>query len=72
MQNKKNRIQVRVNKHNQKVVDSVLHNHKPFFIIIGNYRDISVQIRQLFAHFRPIRFWTRDRAPAKAIRTKHL
>ena len=32
---------------NKKMVDSVLKNHKPFFINISNYRDISVQIRQL-------------------------
>ena len=35
MQNKKHSIQVGVNEHNQKkVVDSVLKNHKPFFINI--------------------------------------
>ena len=45
----------------RKVVDSVLKNHKPFFINIGNYRDISVQIRQLFANFRSVKFWSRDR-----------
>ena len=29
----------------------MLKNHKPFFINIGNYRDISVQIRQLLPIF---------------------
>ena len=55
MQNKKNSFKVEVNKDNQKkVVDTVLKNRKPLFINIGNYRDISDQIRQLFAHFRPV------------------
>ena len=60
MQNKKNTrsIQVGVNEQNQKkLVYSVLKNHKPFFINIGNYRDMSVQTRQLFAYFRPVKFW---------------
>ena len=57
MQNKKNSIQVGVNEHNQKkVVDCVLKNHEPFFMNIGIYRDISIQIRQLFVHFRPVTF----------------
>ena len=68
MQNKKNSIQVGVNEHNQKkVVDSVLKNHKSFFINIGNYRVISVQIRLLFAHFRLVKFWSRDRAPLNSV-----
>ena len=46
-----------------KVFDSVFKNHKPISINIGNYRDISVQIRPLFAHFRPVKFWSLDRPP---------
>ena len=38
------------------MVNSVLKIYKPFFFNIGNYRDISVQIRQVFAHFRPVKF----------------
>ena len=45
------------------MVNNVLKNHKSFFMIIGNHRDISVQIRQLFDHFRSVTFWSRDRAP---------
>ena len=68
MQNKKISIQNGVNEHNQKkVVDSVLKNRLPFFINIGNYRDILVQIRQLFAHFRPVKFWSRDWAPLNSV-----
>ena len=40
----------------RKAVDSELKNHKPFFINIGNYRDISVQNRPLSAHFWPVKF----------------
>ena len=47
----------------KKVFDSVLKNYKPFFINIGNYRNILIQIRQIFAHFRPVKFWSRDGAP---------
>ena len=62
MQNKKNSFQVGLNEiTKKKVVDSVLKNHKPFSIKIDNHRDISVQIRQLFAHFRPATFWSRNR-----------
>ena len=47
---KKNSIEVGVNEHNQKkVVDSVLKNHKPFFINISTYRD-----RFKFVNFLPI------------------
>ena len=45
------------------MVDSVLKNQKTLFISIGNYLDISVQTRQLFAHFRPVKFWLRDQEP---------
>ena len=45
------------------VVGSVLKNHKPFFINIDNYQGISAQFRQLSAHFRAAKFWSRDRAP---------
>ena len=73
MQNKKNSFQVGINEHNQrKVVDSVLKNHKPFFTKTGNYRDISVQTRQVFAHFRSVKFWSRDRAPPHLVCIKHL
>ena len=48
-----------------KAVDSVLKSHKPFFINIGNYRDISVQNRPLSAHFWPVKFWSRDWTPPK-------
>ena len=51
----------------RKVVDSVLKNHKPFLINIGNYRDILVQIRQLFAHFWPVKFWSHDRMPPNSV-----
>ena len=54
----------------RKVIDSVLKNHKPFFIKIGIYRDISVQVRQLFAHFRPVKFWLRDLVPLSSVCTK--
>ena len=55
-----------------KVVDSILKNHKPFFINIGNYRDISVQIRQVSAHFRPVKFWSRDGRSQTRFALKHL
>ena len=45
----------------RKVVDIVHKNHKPYFLNIGNHRDISVQTRQLFARFWPVTFWSRDR-----------
>ena len=61
MQNKKNSFQVGVNERNQKVVDSAFKNHKPFFIDIGNNRDISVQNRQLFTNFGSVKFWSRNR-----------
>ena len=47
----------------RKVVGSMFKNHKPFFINIGNHRDMSVQTRQHFAHFCPVKFWSRDRVP---------
>ena len=56
----------------KKAVDSVLKNHKPFFINIGDYRDISVQNRPLLAHFRPVKFWSRDRAPPNLVCLEHL
>ena len=40
----------------RKAVDCVLKNHKYFSIKIGICRDISVQNRALFAHFRPVTF----------------
>ena len=40
----------------RKAVDSVLKNHKSFFINIGNYRDISVQNFPLSAHFWLVNF----------------
>ena len=45
------------------MVDYVLKIHKPFFINIDNYRNISVQIRQLFAHFWPVTFFHETRLP---------
>ena len=73
MQNKKNSFQAGVNEHNQKkVVDSVLKNYKPFFINMGYYRDISVQIRQLFAHFLRAKFWSRDSEPPNSVCIKDL
>ena len=72
-QSKKDSNQVGVNEHNQKkVVDTMLKNHKPFFINIGNYRDMSVQLHQLFAHFRPVKFWSRDRTPLNSVCKKQL
>ena len=51
-QNKKNSIQVKVTKITKtKVVDSALKNQKPFFINIGNYRNISVQNLSTFCQF---------------------
>ena len=50
----------------------MLKNYKPFFINISYYRDISVQIRQLFAHFRPVKFWSRNRAPPSLVCIKQL
>ena len=44
------------------MVDSVL---KPFFINIGDYGDIVLQTRQVFAHFWPVKLWSRYRAPPK-------
>ena len=51
----------------RKVVDSVLKNYKPFFINISTYRDILVQIRPLFADFRPVKIRSRDRAPPRSV-----
>ena len=45
----------------------MLKNYQPFFINIGNYQVILVQTRQLFAHFRPAKYWSRDRAPSNSI-----
>ena len=55
----------------RKAVHSVLKNHKPFFINIGNYRDISVQNCPLSAYFWPVKFWSRDRAPPNLVCIKH-
>ena len=38
------------------MVDSVFKNYKPFFINIGNDRDISPRICELFIHFWPVKF----------------
>ena len=46
------------------VVDSMLKNRKLFLINIGNYQDISVT-RQLFAHFWPVKSWSRALEPPK-------
>ena len=54
----------------RKVVNSGLKNHKPFFINIGNYRDISVQNRPLLANFLAVKVWSRDRAPQNLDCTK--
>ena len=51
------------------MVDSVLKNHQPFFIIIGSYRDISIQTHQLFAHFQPVKFWSRGIEPTNSVCT---
>ena len=51
----------------RKAVDSVLQNHKPFFINIGITRDISIQNRPLSAHFWPVKFWSRDWAPPSSV-----
>ena len=50
----------------------MLKIHKSFFINIGIYRDILVQNRQLFAHFRTVTFWSRDRALSNSVCIKHL
>ena len=55
----------------RKAVDSVLKNHKPFFIHIGNYRVTSVQNHPLFAHFWPVKFWSRDWALPNLVCIKH-
>ena len=56
---KKNSFQVGVNEHNQKERWLIMcsKKNKPFFINIGNYRDISVQIRQLFTYFWSVKFF---------------
>ena len=54
----------------RRCINSVLKNHK-FFMNIGNCRDISDKICQLFAHFWPVKFWSRDRAPPNSICIKH-
>ena len=46
-------------------------NRKAFFINIDIYRDKSVQIRQLFAHFRPVNIWSRDQAPPNSFCIMH-
>ena len=56
----------------RKTVDSVLKNRKPFFINIGNYRDILVQNRPLSAYFWPVKFWSQDRAPPNLVCMNHL
>ena len=57
----------------RKVDDGVLKNHKQFFVNVGNYWDIflSVQIRQLFAHFWSVKFWSCDQAPPNLVCVKH-
>ena len=55
----------------RKVADSVLKNLIPFFIDIGNLRDILVQTRQLFDHFRHVKFWLRDHPPPNSVCIKH-
>ena len=57
---------------NGKAGDSVLKNYKPFFINIGNYRDISVQNRLLSAHFGPEKFWSRNWAPPNLVCIEYL
>ena len=71
MQHKKNTFQVWVNIIKRKVVDNMLKKQKPFFINIGNYRDTSMYARQLFAHFGPVKFWSRDWAPPNSLSIKH-
>ena len=56
----------------RKPVDSVLKNHKPFFINIGKYRDILVQNHSLSAHFWAVKFWSRDWVPPNLVCVKHL
>ena len=48
----------------RKVVDRVFKNHKPLFINISDYRDISVQIRPLFANFLLVKRRFQDQAPS--------
>ena len=43
----------------------MLKNHNSFSIKLGIHRDISVQIRSISTHFRPVKFWSRDRPPPK-------
>ena len=52
------------------VVDSVFKNYNPFFNNIDTYRDILVQIRPLFADFRPVKFRSCDRSPSNSVRIK--
>ena len=61
---------IRVNEHNQKVVNSVFKDYKPVFINGGAYRDISIQIRPLFADFRPVKFRSCDRTPPNLVPIK--
>ena len=59
-----------MNINKRKVVDSTFKNYKPFFIKIDTYRDISVQIRPLFANFRPVKFRSRNQTPPNSVRIK--
>ena len=50
---------------------SKIKNHFTTISVV-NIRDISVQTRQLFAHFWPVKFWSHDRAPPNSVCIKHL
>ena len=56
----------------KKVVDSVLKKQKNIFFNISNYQDISVQTRQLFANFPPVKFCLHDRAAPNSVGINHL
>ena len=43
----------------------MVKNHKPFFIKIDIDRDESIENRPVFAHFRPVKSWSRDRPSLK-------
>ena len=72
MQNKKNSFQVEVNKNNQKVVNSVHKNNKPFLSILIITEIYRLNFDQLFAHFRPVKFWSCDRVPPNSVYIKNL
>ena len=50
-----------------KVVDTVLKNHKPFLINIGDYQDVLVQTRRLFRYFWLAKFASYNQASSNLV-----